>query len=235
MVAGSMLAACGGSSTTESVSVPPETAASATTSATSTPASDSSTAQSTTGGSTAAASTAASSTGTASTPAASTPGTSTPGTSASTGAALTLETDGLLIAGGARPATHYPFGSNATAVRAALATVLGGPLSLTPSPECGQGPRTTADRNNVTILIDGTSFVGWIDQGAPRRHLTTRRGLGVGSTLTQVKVLLSGVTVSNETLGPEFFTTSGLGGLLTGTTNSSTVTNIYAGETCFFR
>jgi hypothetical protein len=228
MVAGSMLAACGGSSTTESVSVPPETTAGATTSATSSPASAS-------GRSTASGSSTAESTAAASTAAASTVAASTPGTSASTGAALTLETDGLLIAAGSQPAKHYPFGSNATPVRAALATVLGGPLSLTPSPECGQGPRTTADRDHFTILIDGTSFVGWIDQGAPRRHLTTRRGLGVRSTLTQVKVLLPGVTVSNETLGPEFFTTSGLGGLLSGTTNSSTITNIYAGETCFFR
>jgi hypothetical protein len=234
MVAGSMLAACGGSSTTESVSVPPETAASATTSATSSPASASGNSTAS-GRSTASGSSTAESTAAASTAAASTVAASTPGTSASTGAALTLETDGLLIAAGSQPAKHYPFGSDATPVRAALATVLGGPLSLTPSPECGQGPRTTADRNNFTILIDGTALVGWIDQGAPRRHLTTRRGLGVGSTLTQVKVLLSGVTVSNETLGPEFFTTSGLGGLLTGTTNSSTVTNIYAGETCFFR
>jgi hypothetical protein len=148
---------------------------------------------------------------------------------------VTLETDGLLIATGTQPAKHYALGSSDVAVRAALASALGGALTVTTSPECGQGPRTAADRDGFSILIDGTKFVGWVDQGAPRRHLTTRRGLGIGSTLTQVRLLLSGVTVSNATLGPEFVTGSGLGGLLTGTSNNSTITTIYAGETCFFR
>ncbi len=233
------LSACTGS-TTESVSLPPDAAASSSAASTSTPPTSGAPTSGVTSAPvtssappTASASTSTRPTATASTGA--TPSKSL-GTSTTTAvAAVTLETDGLLIATGTQPAKHYAFGSSDVAVRAALASVLGGALTVTPSPECGQGPRTGADRDGFSILIDGTKFVGWVDQGAPRRHLTTRRGLGIGSTLTQVRLLLSGVTVSNETLGPEFITGSGLGGLLTGTSNSSTITTIYAGETCFFR
>ena len=231
-----VLGACTGS-TTESVSLPSEAPLSgaATGSAPSTSAPTGSGAGQSGSASAAPTPTKSSSSTASPTAAASTGGTPAASATTVTGPVLTLETNGLSIATGAQPATHYGFGSSDAAVRAALATVLGGTLRVTPSPECGQGPRTTADRNGFSILVDGARFVGWVDQGAPKRHLTTRRGLGIGSTLTQVRLLLSGVSVSTDTLGPEFFTTSGLGGLLTGTTGSSRITNIYAGETCFFR
>jgi len=151
---------------------------------------------------------------------------------------LVLRPDGLDLVspGGARP-TRLDFGTaKAAQVDTAIARVLGGGTPKHDSlPECGQGPRVGAGRNGFSVLYHGTTFVGWADQGAKGRHLTTPAGLGVGSTLAQVRAVQADVTTMNDSLGPEFFSESGISGLLDGLKASSRVTLVYAGETCFFR
>jgi hypothetical protein len=144
---------------------------------------------------------------------------------------MILEPDGLGFLVGDASIRHLRFGeANATAVSSALTAALGGALTVNALPECGQGPRKSLQRAGFSALLDGTKFVGWTDQGAAGRRLT-----GIGSTLGSVKASMTGVTTANDTLGPEFFSTSGFGGMLTGLTSSSTVKLTYAGETCFFR
>lgn len=148
---------------------------------------------------------------------------------------LVLEPDGLGVASESGSIRHLPFGgTDAAALKGALTVTLGTPQAGD-LPECGQGPRTYLQVNGFQVLLDGTTFVGWTDQGAAGRTLTTAAGLGVGSTLGDVKAALD-VTVQTDSLGPEFFTSDGsFGGILDGTKDSSKVTVLYAGETCFFR
>lgn len=215
------LAACGGGSSTAAGTTTSEPAATTSSAAVTTPAA------------------------TTSTPAASTtkPVTTKPVTTKTTPATtpaaatvqLVLEPDGLGYVAGAASVKHLPFGSDATVVRNVVSKSLGGKLTANDLPECGQGPRASAVRNGFTILFDGSSFVGWTDQGAKGRRLTTLDGLGIGSTFADVKASRPGVTATAGSLGPEFTDTDGFGGILTGTTAKSKVTLLYAGETCFFR
>jgi hypothetical protein len=149
---------------------------------------------------------------------------------------MILEPDGLGFLVGDASIRHLRFGeADATAVSSALTAALRGPMTVDDLPECGQGPRKGLRREGFSALLDGTKFVGWTDQGATGRHLTTANGVGIGSTLGQVEVAMTGVTTSNDSLGPQFISTSSFGGMLTGLTSGSKVTLTYAGETCFFR
>jgi hypothetical protein len=147
---------------------------------------------------------------------------------------LILEPDGLGVVTGAASIRQLPFGSDFTVVRNVLTATLG-TLSSTSQTECGQGPRLQLARHGFTALFDGTRFVGWFDGGRSGLNLTTADGLGVGSTLGAVRSSAAGVKVTSDTLGPEFSSVGGLGGLLDGTSNTSKVTSLWAGESCFFR
>jgi len=155
-------------------------------------------------------------------------------TTAATKPVLILEPDGLGVLVGAASIRHVPFGTDVSTVRTVATGTLGG-LATTKQSECGQGPRTQLAAQGFSMLVDGSKFVGWFDSGQSAPRLTTGTGLGVGSTLAQVKASLAGVRVATDTLGPEWTTESGLNGLLDGTSPTSKVTGIYAGESCFFR
>ncbi|MBI4943981.1 MAG: hypothetical protein HY830_24845 [Actinobacteria bacterium] len=148
---------------------------------------------------------------------------------------LVLESDGLGYVVGGAAIRHLPFGSDGTAVVRAVGTALGGSLTRNDLPECGQGPRTAAGRAGFSVLLDGTTFVGWTDQGAKGRHLTTADGLGIGSTLRDIKAGRPGTTTSEGSVGTEFVDGDGFGGILGGASLTSRATLVYAGETCFFR
>jgi hypothetical protein len=149
---------------------------------------------------------------------------------------LMLEPDGLGALVSAASIRQLPFGSTRlSTVSTALAATLGGRPRRSTSSECGQGPRTTLGRSGFSALFNGTTFVGWTDTGRTVRRLTSGNGIGVGSTLTQLRKAFGPVTVTTDTLGPEFTFSSGLGGLLDGTSGASKITTLYAGETCFFR
>lgn len=170
------------------------------------------------------------------TPAAVTP-TKKPASTTTTQAAvvLVLEPDGLGYVVGEASIRHLPFGTDAATVRTVVGKALGGKLAANDLPECGQGPRSSAGRAGFSVLLDGTKFVGWTDQGAKGRRLSTLDGLGTGSRYVEVQESLPGVTVSDGSLGAEFTADNGFGGILDGMSPTSRVTLLYAGETCFFR
>ena len=149
---------------------------------------------------------------------------------------LVLEPDGLGVLVGESSIRHLPFETTTAAqVTTAVETVLG-PGEAQDMPECGQGPRRDYRTQGFDLLFDGTRFVGWLDAGAPGRSLSSADGVGVGITLAKLKQLRPKVQVTEDTLGPEFGEEpTGISGFLSGTTPTSRVTKVYAGETCFFR
>jgi len=147
---------------------------------------------------------------------------------------LVLEPDGLGLATGAS-IRQLPFGSDVVTVTNALTRTIG-PVTRTPQPECGQGPRVQVSGQGFSALFDGTKLVGWLDSGRTKAPLTTANGIGVGSTLARVRSSFAGVTVTTDSLGPEWTTADeSFGGLLDGTAGTSRMTDFFAGETCFFR
>jgi hypothetical protein len=161
------------------------------------------------------------------------PGT-TAGTTAGT-AVLVLQTDGLGVLVGPATIRQLPFGSTTlSTLKTVLTNTLGAPKT-SPDPECGQGPRTSLTSGSMTALFDGTKFVGWTADSRGKHPYSTADGIGIGSTLAAVRKAYGPVTVTNDSLGPEFSTPSGLGGLLSSTAATGKVVTLYAGETCFFR
>ncbi len=146
---------------------------------------------------------------------------------------LVLEPDGLGFVVGPASIRHVRFGSSSTTLRTALTAALG-PLQTDVQSECGQGPRTSFSRNGFSVLIAGSRFVGWTEQGGtPRR--TTGDGIGVGSTLSALRASFGTVTLSRTSLGDEWASPGPIAGLISGRRPTSRVTTIYSGETCFFR
>jgi hypothetical protein len=176
---------------------------------------------------------AAQSTAPAATDTPSAPATSATAAPAADAPVLVLEVDGLGVATGAS-IRHLPFGTDKTTIRTLLTNTVGAPKA-TDQPECGQGPRTQLDRQGFSALFDGTKFVGWTDSGKGSSKLTTADGIGVGSTLAAVRSSQADITVTTGSLGPEFTSPGGLGGILDGTGANAKVTVLYAGESCFFR
>lgn len=159
-------------------------------------------------------------------------------TAATAAPILVLRPDGLdLVSTSGARLSRIDFGTaTSTQVDKALALALGGTAPKREDlPECGQGARKSARVDRFSVLYDGTSFVGWTDQGVKGHRLTAANGLGIGSTLAQVKAAQPDTTTMNDSLGPEFFSETGISGMLDGLKASSKVTLTYAGETCFFR
>ena len=164
--------------------------------------------------------------------------TTTPTTPSTTApaATLVLEPDGLGLVVGPASIRHLTFaGATTDQVTAQLRAALGSG-STTPSPDCGVGRRTFSS-GGLSVLLKGSRFLGWTYQ-APAGSTGTARtadGIGAGSSLAELRAARPRVTVTTSTLGPEFVGPGGLSGLLTGTSGSSTVTLLRAGETCSFR
>ena len=147
--------------------------------------------------------------------------------------AIVLEGDGLGFLTGEASIRHLPFGETDAATIATAVERSLGPGESTPQPDCG--PTVVAVRyRDLTVTLEDGAFAGWSEDGAPG-GLTTADGLGVGSTLADLRASRTDVTVSEDTVGPEFGVADGLSGSLDGTSDASTVTRIAAGFTCIFR
>lgn len=145
------------------------------------------------------------------------------------GADLVLEGGGLSLLQDDTP-HELAFGTAPVAdLRAALAAALG-EVTETDAVACPQGARTELTVDGFTVLLAGTSFVGWTDVGAPDRALTTADGVGAGTRLADLRSALPTLAVA-----PGSTTWSSLGGLsgtLSGSDPAATVTTISAGQTC---
>ena len=149
--------------------------------------------------------------------------------SVAAGATLVLAGDGLALTSGGST-VDLPFGSGTSVVVPALAATLGEPQQM--SVECGQGQRTAVGTGGFDLLFDGDRFVGWDEAGS---GLATESGLRVGSTRADVVAAVPGATFTQDTLGPEFTSPGGLGGVLDGTADTAKVVGLTGGETCVAR
>ena len=172
--------------------------------------------------------------GSGSPPPAAAPSTGTPPDASSTQApvgqgTLLLRGDGLALRT-PTGTTMIPFGSGTSVVVPALAASVGEPGPM--AAECGQGERATLGVDGFDVLFDGDRFVGWDESSGA---LATEEGLALGSTRAQVQAALPDASFTTSTLGPEFSSSSGLGGVLDGEASTSLVLGLTGGESCAVR
>ena len=149
-----------------------------------------------------------------------------------------LEADGFMPAnpGGRGTGRKLSFGETDAEVIAFLTRLRGDqPPRRDANAECPAGPLTFADwGDGFQLAFSDGRFAGWTaGEGAPR-GFTTVGGVHVGSTLAELRAAHPDVTVSEDTVGPEF-AAGEIYGTLSGTTDAATVTTMWAGVNCIFR
>lgn len=147
---------------------------------------------------------------------------------------LAMEENGIRVADSAGgPARSLAFGMAEGAVLAAVA--FRGEAERGTSPECGPGPLQYARwPDGVGLYFMDGEFGGWWLDGRDGSAVTTRAGIGPGSTRDALQAAYD-VEIGESTLGMEFLTTGGIGGLLDGEGPDALVTHMWAGLNCVFR
>ena len=154
--------------------------------------------------------------------------------------ALALAPDGVSIVLDNGSTRHANFGMARDVVVPMVSAALGKPTDTGQNTECGQGPMEMVDfKGGLSMQFQDGKFVGWdLDgRGANENQgggFTTMNGIGIGSTLKDLRGAFGSVTVENSSLGDEF-AAGELGGLLTSLKPDATITHIWAGSTCQFR
>jgi hypothetical protein len=116
-----------------------------------------------------------------------------------------------------------------------VSAVLGKPVDTGRNGECGQGPMEIVTfKGGIDLEFQDGKFVGWDLDGREKGGYRTAKGIGVGSSLRELRAAYSGVTVENSSLGDEFGA-GDLGGLLTSLKPDATITHMWAGSVCQFR
>ena len=157
--------------------------------------------------------------------------------SATDGAVLTLSVDGLSIANKQSGKTRtIPFDTDITTSTAAVASALGEPIEKTQNSECGAGPMNFVTwSNGLTMNATQNRFVGWtVRQDSKSANLTTADGIGLGTTLADLKANYSVETIE-DSLGTEFYTSNNLFGLLSANEPNGVIIYLWSGIACNFR
>jgi hypothetical protein len=128
--------------------------------------------------------------------------------------------------------SRLDFGSDQQLVVDAVTKSLGEPIEEGTQAECGQGPRDSTRWDDLSLLHDGGSFVGWSISAAMGSTLTTADGIGLGTALEDLEAALGPVEITEGSLGREF-TAGSYYGILNET--EDVVDFLSAGETCVFR
>jgi len=164
--------------------------------------------------------------------------TSTEPTLAPTNAAVALDSEGLRFVDGATgSASAIAFGTPSDQVIAALMPLRSEPTDTGENTECGAGPLTYATWDDgLTLYGSDGEFGGWAvnGYGSPdASSYQTMAGIGVGSTRSELEAAYT-VEFFESSLGAEF-AAGDLYGLLSDSTPSATVTNLWSGLSCNFR
>ena len=127
------------------------------------------------------------------------------------------------------------FGRPQADIIADLTQFRGAAPTISNNSECGAGPMTFADwGDGLQLHFQDGALVGWsAGQGTPR-GFATLTGIGVGSTLIDLRTAHRGVEVAVNSLGPEFGADD-VYGLASGTGPTDRVTHLWAGVSCNFR
>ncbi len=149
--------------------------------------------------------------------------------------ALALAPDGVSIVLDSGSTRHANFGMARDVVVPMVSAALGKPTGTGTNSECGQGPMEMVDfKGGLDLEFQDGKFVGWDVDGREKGGYTTMNGIGIGSTLKDLRAAFGEVTVENSSLGDEF-SAGDLGGLLTSLKPDATITHLWAGSTCQFR
>ena len=147
--------------------------------------------------------------------------------SASDAIAVVLAPDRLVVGGNA-----LVYGAAESQVRAYLDRALGAPLA-TEEQDCGPGRLTSIRWDGITAYVDAGGFVGWTVEDDT---FATAQGIRRGSPRTEVEAAFPQATVTESTLGTEFFAPgpepdTGLSGIY----EANEVAALWSGATCIAR
>ncbi len=142
---------------------------------------------------------------------------------------LVLEGDGLGVLTGAASIRRLPFGSDGDTARDQVARAQG-PGTAAAQPDCGAAVAAVS-YDGIVVRVDGPDFAGWTVQTA---GLTTADGIGVGTTLAELRQAYPNLVLTRGTIGQEW-SAGGLAGGLDGSAETSRVDRIGAGIQCIAR
>jgi hypothetical protein len=154
--------------------------------------------------------------------------------SAAAPTAFQLGDDGLWLTLADGRTQRSGFGVSREIAVPMIASALGPQTDQGTNSECGAGPLDNVDfKDGLTLFFQNGRFVGWsLDGRVPTPYKTTK-GIGIGSTLQQLRDT-GDVAVQETSLGSEF-AMGELYGLVTSNTPDGTITSLWAGTTCAFR
>lgn len=99
--------------------------------------------------------------------------------------------------------------------------------------ECGAGPIDYLRFDmGLSLHFQDGMLIGWFI--GEDSAITTRDGLGAGSTVAEIEAIEPDLELVETTLGMEFWT-SNLFGVVTGNTSQDTVVALWSGTACIFR
>jgi hypothetical protein len=100
--------------------------------------------------------------------------------------------------------------------------------------DCSAGPLLTVRVGDLLLLGEGEKFVGWHISDSAELRFRTDKGVTVGTSLRDLKRAYD-IEVFESTVGTEFTSTDGIGGLLSDASQSAKVAHLWAGTTCIMR
>lgn len=140
---------------------------------------------------------------------------------------LALTPDGLALVSGSSTRL-LPFGeTDQETVEQAVAAVLGAPTQVFDGLECGH---RAVEHPTLAVRSSAGRFVGWTTNQPGLRSVD---GIGVGSTLAEVRAAAPDAEVRTTSLGVEL--SAGVNGVLDGTDETSRVVVLSAGDVCAAR
>ena len=157
-------------------------------------------------------------------------------TSESPKPSLALSTDGITTINKQTGSTkNFTFDSDVEITKTVVTNILGEPKETVENSECPAGKLTmTTWPNGFTINVAENKFVGWgIRPQTDDAKLTTMSGIGVGSTVKELKESYD-VQFFESSLGVEF-NSGQMSGLVSKNADDGVITNLWAGTNCIFR
>ena len=100
--------------------------------------------------------------------------------------------------------------------------------------ECSAGPLVAIRVGNISLYGEKEQFIGWhISESGPLK-LRTNGGVGIGTARSELDAAHT-IEVFESSVGDEFHSADGLGGLLSDPSQAAKVTHLWAGLTCIMR
>lgn len=123
------------------------------------------------------------------------------------------------------------YGVPRATIEGAVTVALGEPTERGTSKECGAGAMDfTTYKGDLQLTFQEGKFIGWTINRGPAGGLSTASGIGIGSTLAEVKKAYD-VTVEDGSLGI-LFSSGALAGIVDSKSDTAKVTDIWGGTVC---